>query len=59
MVHFASVSASDQCDGSVAAVVSVTSSEASNGTGDGNTDPDWELRGNPDGSVRVLVRTGR
>ncbi len=35
------ISASDVCDADPSVVVSVTSDEAINGIGDGNTDPDW------------------
>lgn len=59
MVHVATVSASDACDGAATAIVTVASSEPANGAGDGDTDADWTTHANTDGSVSVFVRAER
>ena len=47
-------SASDQCGGSVSCrIVSVTSNEPENGSGDGNTNHDWEITGDLTLNVRA------
>lgn len=53
------IAATDVCDPAPALSVDVTSDEAVNGEGDGNTDPDWEVVQNPDGSFDVWVRAER
>lgn len=53
------ISSSDIVDGIVSVAVRVSSNEASNGKGDGNTDSDYEIRTNFDGSVDVYVRAER
>jgi len=46
--------ASDQCGGSVSCrIVSVTSNEPENGSGDGNTNHDWEITGDLTLNVRA------
>lgn len=52
------ISASDICC-ETSLVVEVTSNEDINGTGDGNTDSDWEVIDNGDGSYDVYVRAER
>jgi hypothetical protein len=39
-------SVTDNCDGTATTTLSVGSNEAINGTGDGDTDPDWEILDN-------------
>ena len=46
----AGISASDICDPDPVLTVEVTSNEPVNGIGDGNTEPDWSVEQNPDGS---------
>lgn len=53
------ISASDIVDGTTNVDVTVSSNEASNGRGDGNTDSDYEIVTNSDGSVDVYVRAER
>ncbi len=53
------ITASDIVDGITAVQVQVSSSEAANGKGDGNTDSDYEIRTNFDGSFDVYVRAER
>ncbi|MEX2350800.1 MAG: PKD domain-containing protein [Balneolaceae bacterium] len=53
------ISASDNVDGPINVDVTVSSSEAANGRGDGNTDSDYEIVTNPDGSIDVYVRSER
>lgn len=53
------ISATDLVDGATAADVSVTSNESSNGRGDGNTEEDYEIVTNADGSVDVYLRAER
>jgi len=49
-----SVSASDQCGGSVSCrIVNVTSNEPQDGLGDGDTSPDWEITGDLTLNVRA------
>ena len=49
-----SVSASDQCGGSVSCrIVNVTSNEPEDGLGDGDTSPDWEITGDLTLKVRA------
>lgn len=53
------ISAHDIADGSVPVSVTVSSNEAANGRGDGNTDQDYEITTNADGSKNVYVRAER
>ncbi len=53
------ISASDIVDGATEVTVTVSSNEASNGKGDGNTDSDYEIVMNPDGTQDVYVRSER
>jgi len=53
------IAADDLNDGSVAPVIVVTSDEDANGQGDGNTDFDYEVIENADGSFDVYVRAER
>ncbi|MFY0696365.1 MAG: hypothetical protein JXR11_00775 [Balneola sp.] len=53
------ISATDIVDGITGVQVDVSSSEAANGKGDGNTDSDYEIRTNFDGSFDVYVRAER
>jgi hypothetical protein len=53
------VGARDACSGGVVTEVSVTSNEPENGTGDGNTAPDWKIEDNGDGTFDVWVRAER
>ena len=59
MVKVATVSASDNQDGSVTPVVTVSSDEPEDGTGDGDTAPDTEVVDNGDGTFDVFVRAER
>ncbi|MAO66447.1 MAG: hypothetical protein CL666_15760 [Balneola sp.] len=59
MVLVASISATDDVDENPTINVDVTSSESSNGRGDGNTDSDYDIVTNSDGSVDVYVRSER
>jgi len=52
------ISASDICC-DVTLAVGVTSNEPVNGTGDGDTEPDWEVVDNGDGTYDVWVRAER
>ena len=52
------ISASDAC-GLASFDVTVTSNEPINGTGDGDTEPDWEVVDNGDGTFDVSVRAER
>src|SRR6185436_4189775 len=52
------VSASDDCDASPTLAITVTSNEPQEGTGDGDTSPDWEIVPT-DGGVQVWVRAER
>lgn len=59
MVKVASgISATDDC-GVASLSVTVTSNESTNGAGDGDTDPDWQVVSNSDGTYDVLVRAER
>ena len=53
------ISASDICDPNPSLSVEVTSNEPVDGLGDGNTEPDWQVDENPDGSYDVWVRVER
>lgn len=53
------VSASDICDSAPSVTIEVTSDEDINGTGDGDTEPDWEVVDNGDGTQDVYVRAER
>lgn len=53
------ISASSTCDPSPTLSVSVVSDEALNGRGDGNTDADWQVVNNSDGTFDVFVRAER
>lgn len=53
------ISASDTVDGTTPVTVTVSSNEAINGKGDGNTDWDWEVVTKSDGSQDVYVRSER
>lgn len=53
------ISASDICDPDPALTVEVTSNEPVNDVGDGNTEPDWQVEENADGSFNVWVRVER
>jgi hypothetical protein len=53
------ISAADACDPSPTLVVSVTSNEPVNGSGDGDTAPDWDVVNNGDGTFDVWVRAER
>jgi hypothetical protein len=53
------ISASDICDPEPSLSVEVTSNEDVNGLGDGNTEPDWLVEENPDGTYNVSVRVER
>ena len=53
------ITATDIVDGTTDVQVQVASSEVSNGKGDGNTDSDYEIRVNFDGSIDVYVRAER
>lgn len=60
MVKVASgVSSSDACDSSLSFGVTVTSNEAVNGIGDGDTAPDWNVVSNGNGTYDVFVRAER
>lgn len=53
------ISAYDDVDGATDVTVKVSSNEAPNGKGDGNTDTDWEVVENTDGTQDVYVRSER
>jgi hypothetical protein len=53
------ISASDVCDSAPSVAVEVTSNEAINGEGDGDTAPDWQVVENEDGTLDVLLRAER
>ena len=53
------VSASDVCDPKPALLATVTSNEAANGLGDGDTAPDWSVQQDAAGLVDVWVRAER
>lgn len=53
------ISAWDIVDGEVSVSVTVSSNEPVNGRGDGNTDYDYEVKTNPDGTIDVYVRAER
>ena len=53
------ISSSDICDASPGLTVSVSSDEPANDKGDGNTEPDWEIIDNGDGSFDVWLRAER
>lgn len=59
MVPVGVISASDICDAAVSLDIAVTSNEPENGTGDGDTGPDWEIVDNGDGTATVAVRAER
>lgn len=59
MVPVGVISASDLCDALVALSIAVTSNEPENGTGDGDTAPDWQIVDNGDGTASVAVRAER
>jgi hypothetical protein len=46
-------SSTDNCPGTVTCVLSVTSNEVMNGSGDGNTGPDWEIVNNHSVKLRA------
>lgn len=52
------VSANDLCC-DVSLEIDVSSDEAVNGEGDGNTDPDWMIKQNEDGSYDIWLRAER
>lgn len=53
------ISASDICDPDPILSIEVTSDEPVDGIGDGNTEPDWLVEENSDGSFNVWVRAER
>ena len=53
------IGATDDFDPIPTVTVSVTSNEPLNGTGDGDTAPDWEITDNGDGTFDVAVRAER
>lgn len=53
------ISAYDIVDEATDVEIVVTSNEDANGNGDGNTDEDYEILANPDGSYDVYVRAER
>lgn len=53
------ISASDLVDGATEVNVTVTSNESSNGRGDGNTEQDYEIVTQSDGTVNVYLRAER
>lgn len=53
------VSAADVCDPNPTLLATVTSNEPINGHGDGNTEPDWKVDENADGTLDVSVRAER
>lgn len=59
MVTVATVDAWDACDADAAIAVDVTSNEPINGLGDGNTDADWAVIDNGDGTYDIQVRAER
>ena len=59
MVPVATISATDLCDALVGLQISVTSNEPENGTGDGDTGPDWEVVDNGDGTGTIALRAER
>ena len=59
MVLVSSGSISDFGDANPSISISVTSNQPINGTGDGNTDPDWEAVDNGDGTYSVSLRAER
>lgn len=59
MVPVAAISASSNCNDAVSLSIDVTSNEPINGTGDGDTAPDWEIVDNGDGTASVSVRAER
>ena len=46
-------SSSDNCGGTVSSVLTVTSDEPMDGTGDGDTGPDWEVINNQSVKLRA------
>lgn len=59
MALVANVTAIDACDPSPLFQLSVTSDESTNGTGDGNTAPDWQLDQREDGTFDLWLRAER
>lgn len=55
----AEVVATDACDPAVSVQVTVTSDEPSDGTGDGSTEPDWQLERRADGTLGLWLRAER
>lgn len=55
----AGIRAMDSCSGPTPVSVAVKSNEPINGTGDGNTDADWAVVSNADGSYDVYLRSER
>lgn len=53
------ISASDGLCDNVTLTVTVASDEPADGSGDGNTQPDFQIEDNPDGTVDVWVRAER
>src|SRR5438874_976010 len=53
------ISAVDACDLAPTLVVSVTSNEPVRGAGEGDTEPDWQIVDNGDGTFDVWVRAER
>ena len=59
VVSLSNISASDIYDPAPVTSVIVNSNEDANGKGDGNTDSDWEVTQNSDGSYEVKLRAER
>lgn len=59
MVPVATITATDLCDALVDLQISVSSNEPENGTGDGDTGPDWEVVKNGDGTASIALRAER
>jgi hypothetical protein len=53
------ISIVDACDAAPALAVTVTSNEAENGLGDGDTAPDWSVERTAGGAFDVWVRAER
>ncbi|MCC7265208.1 MAG: DUF5011 domain-containing protein [Candidatus Latescibacteria bacterium] len=59
MVAVGQIAAADLCDPSVALAITVTSNEPENGTGDGDTGPDWQVVDHGDGTASIALRAER